>query len=64
MRGAMIALGALLVIEVALAASPITEGEEGTTADMWGNIVWAAMPATLIALIAVGIVWLVKRKNA
>ena len=63
LRLALIVLGVLFLVELAVAFSPLTEGEEGTAANMVGDVVWTAMPTTLVALIAVGIIWIVKRNK-
>ncbi len=64
MRKWLIVLAVLLVVELAIAFSPLAEGQEGTTQDMVGDVVWSAIFVTVPLLVVVGIVSLVRRERA
>ncbi len=61
MKRSLIGLSLLLLVELAIAFSPLAEGTEGTRQDMVGDIVWTAIFVTVPLIIVLTIMWLVRR---
>ncbi|HVR33515.1 MAG TPA: hypothetical protein VMS74_12525 [Acidimicrobiia bacterium] len=64
LRSVLIGVGALFVVLVILAFTPLVDGGEGTWQNTVGDVVWTGIFVTFAAFIVLGIMWLVRRRRA